>query len=182
MTVYLCKTKKLAEQFLQECAKEGIIWGNGKSATSMTRWDVYREETCYCVKNGVLSFSDRQYFMQHKYSVAEYAGFIAKTEQELENEIDKLKAELEHLKKERDEWKERAQRMQKEALEQKRCTIESKRREETLHNQLNCAMDMLSEMQHVKKTLEILYMSGNITTEVLKDAVQRAKNEIEVEE
>lgn len=79
------------------------------------------------------------------------------------------------------EWKERAERMHKEALKQKQLVSDSKHREDALRNQLECAMDMVSEMEHAKRTLKILYMSGAITEEALGDAVKQAKREIEEE-
>lgn len=80
------------------------------------------------------------------------------------------------------EWKERAERMHKEALKQKQLISDSKHSEDTLRNQLKCALDMVSRMEHAKRTLEILYMSGAITEEALRDAVKQAKLEIEEEE
>lgn len=79
------------------------------------------------------------------------------------------------------EWKERAERMHKEALKQKQLISDSKHSEDTLRNQLKCALDMVSRMEHAKRTLEILYMSGAITEEALRDAVKQAKREIEEE-
>lgn len=79
------------------------------------------------------------------------------------------------------EWKERAERMHKEALKQKQLVSDSKHSEDTLRNQLKCAMGMASEMEHAKRTLEILYISGAITEEALRDAVKQAKLEIEEE-
>lgn len=80
------------------------------------------------------------------------------------------------------EWKERAERMHKEALKQKQLVSDSKHSEDALRNQLECAMGMVSRIEHVKKTLEILYISGAITEEALRDAVKQAKLEIEEEE
>lgn len=79
------------------------------------------------------------------------------------------------------EWKERAERMHKEALKQKQLVSDSKHREEALRNQLKCAMDMVSGMEHAKRTLEIMYVSGVITEEALREAVKQAKLEIEEE-
>lgn len=78
-------------------------------------------------------------------------------------------------------WKERAERMHKEALKQKQLVSDSKHREDALRNQLKCAMDMVSGMQHAKRTLKILYVSGVIPEEALRDAVKQAKLEIEEE-
>ena len=80
------------------------------------------------------------------------------------------------------EWKERAERMHKEALKQKQRVSDLKHSEDTMRNQLECAMGMVSEMKHAKGTLEILYMSGAIAEEALRDAVKQAKLEIEEEE
>ena len=85
---------------------------------------------------------------------------------------------IQDIVRERNEWKERAQRMHKEALEQKCRVVDFKHREKTLHNQINCAMDMLSEVRHAKRTLEILYISGNVSIEALRDAIKQAKREI----
>lgn len=79
------------------------------------------------------------------------------------------------------EWKERAERMHKEALKQKQRVSDAKHSEEALRNQIECAMDMVSEMEHAKRTLKILYMSGVITEEAFRDAVKQAKSEIEEE-
>lgn len=79
------------------------------------------------------------------------------------------------------EWKERAERMHKEALKQKQRVSDLKRSEDTMRNQLECAMGMVSEMKHAKRTLEILYVSGVIPEEALGEAVKQAKLEIEEE-
>ena len=78
-------------------------------------------------------------------------------------------------------WKERAERMHKEALKQKQLVSDSKHSEDTLRNQLKCALDMVSGMEHAKRTLEILYVSGVITEEAVREAVKQAKLEIEEE-
>ena len=95
--------------------------------------------------------------------------------------IERLKHRAEVAEKECDEWKERAERMHKEALKQKQRVSESKYSEDALRNQIECAMDMVSEMEHAKRTLKILYMSGAITEEAFRDAVKQAKLEIEEE-
>lgn len=79
------------------------------------------------------------------------------------------------------EWKERAERMHKEALKQKQLVSDSKHSEDTLRNQLECALDMAAGMEYAKRTLEILYVSGVITEEALGEAVKQAKLEIEEE-
>lgn len=88
---------------------------------------------------------------------------------------------IQDIARQRDEWKERAERMHKEALKQKQLVSDSKHSEDTLRNQLKCALDMASGMEHAKRTLEILYMSGAITEEALGEAVKQAKREIEEE-
>lgn len=101
--------------------------------------------------------------------------------QDIARQRDEYRHRSEVAEKERDEWKERAERMHKEALKQKQLVSDSKHREDALRNQLECAMDMVSEMEHAKRTLKILYMSGAITEEALGDAVKQAKREIEEE-
>lgn len=88
---------------------------------------------------------------------------------------------IQDIARQRDEWKERAERMHKEALKQKQRVSESKYSEDALRNQIECAMDMVSEMGHAKRTLEILYMSGAVAEEAFRDAVKQAKREIEEE-
>lgn len=100
----------------------------------------------------------------------------------LTTERDEHKHRAELAEKERDEWKERAERMHKEALKQKQRVSDSKHSEDTMRNQLECAMGMASEMEYAKRALEILYMSGAITEETFRDAVKQAKLEIEEEE
>lgn len=95
---------------------------------------------------------------------------------------DEYKHRAEVAEKERDEWKERAERMHKEALKQKERVSDYKHSEDTMRNQIECAMGMASEMEHVKRAFEILYMSGAITEEALRGAVKQAKLEIEEEE
>lgn len=92
------------------------------------------------------------------------------------------KERAEKAEKERDECKERAERMHKEALKQKQRVSDLKHSEDTMRNQLECAMSMVSEMEHAKGALKILYMSGAITEEAFRDAVKQAKLEIEEEE
>ena len=88
---------------------------------------------------------------------------------------------IQDIARQRDEWKERAERMHKEALKQKQLVSASKHSEDTLRNQLKCALDMVSGMEHAKRTLEILYVSGVISEEALGEAVKQAKLEIEEE-
>lgn len=88
---------------------------------------------------------------------------------------------IQDIARQRDEWKERAERMHKEALKQKQLVSDSKHSEDTLRNQLKCALDMVSGMEHAKRTLEILYVSGVIPEEALGEAVKQAKLEIEEE-
>lgn len=101
-------------------------------------------------------------------------------------DIARLRDEYRHraevAEKECDEWKERAERMHKEALKQKQRVSDYKHGEDTMRNQIECAMGMASEMEYAKGALEILYMSGVITEEALRDAVKQAKLEIEEEE
>lgn len=97
-------------------------------------------------------------------------------------DIKELKHRVEVAEKECNEWKERAERMHKEALKYKQRVSDSKHSEDTMRNQIECAMGMVSEMEHAKRTLEILYMSGAITEEALRDAVKQAKIEIEEED
>lgn len=99
--------------------------------------------------------------------------------QDIARQRDEYKHRAEVAEKECDEWKERAERMHKEALKQKQRVSESKYSEDALRSQIECAMDMVSEMGHAKRTLEILYMSGAITEEAFRDAVKQAKLEIE---
>ena len=88
---------------------------------------------------------------------------------------------IQDIARQRDEWKERAERMHKEALKQKQLVSDAKHSEDALRNQIECAMDMVSEMEHAKRTLKILYMSGVIAEEALGEAVKQAKREIEEE-
>lgn len=101
--------------------------------------------------------------------------------QDIARQRDEYKHRAEVAEKECDEWKERAERMHKEALKQKQLVSDSKHSEDTLRNQIECAMDMVSEMEHAKRTLEILYMSGAVAEEAFRDAVKQAKREIEEE-
>ena len=101
--------------------------------------------------------------------------------QDIARQRDEYKHRAEVAEKECDEWKERAERMHKEALKQKQRVSDSKHSEDALRNQIECAMDMVSEMEHAKRTLEILYMSGVITEEAFGEAVKQAKLEIEEE-
>ena len=112
------------------------------------------------------------------FSYFEYKG---ERIQDIARQRDEYKHRAEVAEKECDEWKERAERMHKEALKQKQRVSDSKHSEDALRNQIECAMDMVSEMEHAKRTLEILYMSGVITEEALGEAVKQAKLEIEEE-
>lgn len=102
--------------------------------------------------------------------------------EDIARQRDEYKHRAEVAEKECNEWKERAERMHKEALKQKQRVSDSKHSEDTMRNQLECAMSMVSEMEYAKRTLEILYMSGAITEEALRDAVKQAKLEIEEED
>lgn len=92
---YLCKTQKLAQQFLQECVEQGINWCSGSRADIDTYWDAHREDTCYNPRDGFLSYADRQYFINNMVYVIEYEGRDVKTMQELESENAELRAQIE---------------------------------------------------------------------------------------
>ena len=102
--------------------------------------------------------------------------------QDIVRQRDEYRHRAEVAEKECNEWKERAERMHKEALKQKQRVSDLKHSEDTMRNQLECAMSMVSEMEHAKGALKILYMSGAITEEAFRDAVKQAKLEIEEEE
>lgn len=53
-----------AEILLDELGRKGVRWKNGELPTSDLRWDRYGEETCYFIKRGVLTYSDRVYAEQ----------------------------------------------------------------------------------------------------------------------
>jgi len=47
-----CDTEDKAKAFLRECAKEGMHWSvTGDPLAVHTRWDVYKNNTCYCSGN-----------------------------------------------------------------------------------------------------------------------------------
>lgn len=121
---------------------------------------------------------EEDWFLQKK-QIEHYAESYKEM---LQEDLDKYKHRAEVAEKECNEWKERAERMHKEALKQKQRVLDSKHSEDTMRNQIECAMSMVSEMEHAKRTLEILYMSGVITEEALRDAEKQAKLEIEEEE
>jgi hypothetical protein len=44
-----CKTKKLANEFLELADSLGFTWFDGNKLTSFNEWDVYKDKTCYTI-------------------------------------------------------------------------------------------------------------------------------------
>lgn len=63
-TIYLCKTRKLAEQFLQECEEQGVSWGHCKA----TQFDMWKRSmpVGFRVHKNKLTFANINFF--YKYS------------------------------------------------------------------------------------------------------------------
>lgn len=59
-----CDTEEKADDFLKECEKRNIKWIGGDNATHHNHYSVNFGLTCYCGKKGVLSYSDKVYFIQ----------------------------------------------------------------------------------------------------------------------
>ncbi|MDC4242743.1 hypothetical protein NE398_21740, partial [Clostridium tertium] len=59
-----CDTEEKADDFLKECEKRNIKWIGGDNATHHNHYSVNFGLTCYCGKKGVLTYSDKVYFIQ----------------------------------------------------------------------------------------------------------------------
>lgn len=67
-----CKTKKEAEDFCKQMHKQGMVWGTGNSYLSCTRYEEYKNKTCYSGGGGYQSYD---YFEKYKYKILEWSDY-----------------------------------------------------------------------------------------------------------
>lgn len=67
-----CDTEEKADDFLKECEKRNIKWIGGDNATHHNHYSVNFGLTCYCGKKGVLTYSDKVYFIQEGTTIVKW--------------------------------------------------------------------------------------------------------------
>lgn len=67
-----CDTEEKADDFLKECEKRNIKWIGGDNATHHNHYSVNFGLTCYCGKKGVLTYSDKVYFIQEGITIVKW--------------------------------------------------------------------------------------------------------------
>ena len=70
-----CKTKKEAEDFCKQMHKQGMVWGTGNSYLSCTRYEEYKNKTCYSGGGGYQSYD---YFEKYRYNILEWSDYMNK--------------------------------------------------------------------------------------------------------
>lgn len=64
--VYWCPTEEDAEQLFEYLHSKGVRWSSGDNLyTYGKQWEEYKEETCYFIENGHLTFGDRDFCYLH---------------------------------------------------------------------------------------------------------------------
>jgi hypothetical protein len=106
-----CNTKEKAEKFLAKASESGCIW-NGDDVGDLTEnsfWDVYQEETCYCLnfianaKRCVYGCEERleQFYIEYELVEFDEVVFdddIEETEDKVSKEIERLERQVDCLK------------------------------------------------------------------------------------
>lgn len=69
-----CDTEEKAREFVDECYKNNITWGKGK--TKKPEFDVYKENTCYSFEidliNSRLMFTEKSYYKEQNYKIIKW--------------------------------------------------------------------------------------------------------------
>lgn len=68
-----CPDEEDSNELMEILERNGITWAGREAPTKNSRWKDYREETCYWVSNGNLSYENRSYAESGQ---EEYAGHI----------------------------------------------------------------------------------------------------------
>ena len=64
------QTEEIAKALMEWCSLNDISWGSGSIASHNTRWEVYRETTCYCNHSG-MGYSPVCFFLAKDYEILE---------------------------------------------------------------------------------------------------------------
>lgn len=70
-----CKTEEEAIDFCKQMYKHGMVWASGCSYLSYTRYEVYRDKTCYAGNGGYQSYD---YSEKYKYKILEWSDYMDK--------------------------------------------------------------------------------------------------------
>lgn len=70
-----CKTEEEAIDFCKQMYKHGMVWASGCSYLSYTRYEVYRDKTCYAGNGGYQSYD---YSEKYKYKILEWSDYMQK--------------------------------------------------------------------------------------------------------
>ena len=57
-----CPTEELSEKLMKLLDKNKKVWNDGESYLNSSRWEVYRENTCYNIKFG--KFADTKFYRE----------------------------------------------------------------------------------------------------------------------
>lgn len=69
-----CKTLQEARALLKIFDSLGLTWTYAKSYLTETKWESYKENTCYCPKSG--TYSSLKYFTDNGYTVYQASDFV----------------------------------------------------------------------------------------------------------
>lgn len=70
-----CKTEEEAIDFCKQMYKHGMVWASVCSYLSYTRYEVYRDKTCYAGNGGYQSYD---YSEKYKYKILEWSDYMQK--------------------------------------------------------------------------------------------------------
>ena len=70
-----CKTEEEAIDFCKQMYKHGMVWASGCSYLSYTRYEVYRDKTCYAGNGGYQSYD---YSEKYKCKILEWSDYMQK--------------------------------------------------------------------------------------------------------
>ena len=70
-----CKTEEEAKDFCKQMHKHGMEWASGNSYLSYTRYELYRDKTCYAGNGGYQSYD---YSEKYKYKILEWSDYMQK--------------------------------------------------------------------------------------------------------
>jgi hypothetical protein len=75
-----CKTKELAEEFLNYCHKSNLKWRTNSELINNTEWKTYKEKTTYHHNYCGMEFASSSFYKkENKYIVIEFNGFDTNT-------------------------------------------------------------------------------------------------------
>lgn len=67
-----CQTQKEADLLCNELHRLGYKWAGGDSYLRDTRWDIFKENTCYLIKKGEYCY--KSYYKNNGYNIIPFSN------------------------------------------------------------------------------------------------------------